>query len=58
MHSVLISHYEPEFKTLLKKTSNIDEKYIIWMEKCINETVGTKENLYQTDTKGFLCIKN
>ena len=58
IHFVLISDYEPEFKTLLKKESNSDEKYKNWMEKCNNGTVGTKEDLYQVDTEGFMHFKN
>ena len=34
MHSVLISNYESQFKTLLKEASTNDEKYRNWVEKC------------------------
>ena len=52
------SNYEYEFKTSLKEASNNDEQYKNWVEKCNQETFGTKESLYQIDTKGFLHFKN
>ena len=41
MHSVLISNYESEFKTLLKEASINDEQYRKWMENCNRENFGT-----------------
>ena len=57
MHSILISDYQPKFKTLLRKASNSDEKYKNWMETCNNGNVGTKKIMYQIDTEVFLHLK-
>ena len=53
LHSVLISNYEFDFKTLLREASVNDEQYGSWVGKCNHKHLGTDENLYQIHAKGF-----
>ena len=56
LHSVLISNYESEFKSLLKEALINDEQYRHWMGKCNQKNFETEEILYQIDAEWFFTF--